>query len=362
MVRVFEIILFLLGLNQTCFCHPGCEQVVLKVKVASDLKGFLYITSQETSDIHIDTFSLDKNYLEIKDCIEGPKQYSCTVEANGFSIRNFLLFIEQDIPLELSLSNQNGTIVYNFSGSKTLTEWNLYEEKSAEIMQNINFRDSLELFDKKFIGAYPDSYVSGTIIALHASSWSADTISHYLNLLTPTARTYTYAIHAEKIRVRKKENSVGAPMRIFSAIDFKEQFFSSSMLQGKTILLEFWASWCEPCRKSFPELQKLIKKFQPLGLEVVGISEDMRSEAWLKAIETDSLHNWHHILSGLKEDIDSKGPEKRISHQFGVTVFPTRILVNNQGVIMGRWEGETELNMVELKEMIQRVFEGKQGR
>lgn len=362
MLKQFFIIITCLGFKLPANSNPVCKPVVLKVNVNPNLKGFLFVTTNEIDFVHIDTFSLDKSMIEIKDCINGPKQYACNVVSDDIPSLSFLLFIEPDIPLELSLYRNNDSISYSFSGSKTLSDWNFYEKISTEIMDKTNNRDSLELFEKSFIKDNHDSYVSGVLIALNSSSWCADTILHYLNMLTPLARTYTYATHAEKTMLRKKENSVGAPMRIFSAIDFKEEFFSSSMLQGKTTLLEFWASWCEPCRKSFPELQKLIKKFQPLGLEVVGISEDMRSDPWLKAIESDSLHNWHHILSGLKEDIDSKGPEKRISYQFGVTVFPTRILVNNQGVIMGRWEGEDERNTVELKEMLQRVFEGKYGR
>ncbi len=194
------------------------------------------------------------------------------------------------------------------------------------------------------------------IIALNSSSWCADTISHYLNMLTPLARTYTYASHAVKTMLRKKENSVGAKMRLFTAADNNGQPFYSTMLNGKPILLEFWASWCEPCRKSFPELQKIIGQYQPLGLVVVGISEDIKPEAWLKAIETDTLQNWNHILSGLKEDIETKGNPKRISYQFGVTSFPTRILINHKGYIIGRWEGETETNTRELNALLQKVF------
>ena len=351
------LILALLLISQV----PGksndiCKQVVLKVNIQPGLKGFLFVTTNEIEDLRIDTFSLDKNFFEIKDCIKGPKQYACTVEADGLPGLSILLFIEPDIPLELSLLRHNDTLSYVFSGSKTLNEWNLYENLSGKIMQKANYEDSLQLFHKAFIRQYRDSYVSGVLIALNSSTWGADTLLQYLNILTPLARTYTYANHAEKIMLRKKENSVGAKMKMFTASDNNGQPFYSTMLNGKPILLEFWASWCEPCRKSFPELQKIIRQYQPLGLEVVGISEDIKPDAWLKAIAKDSLQNWYHIISGLKEDVESKGPEKRISYQFGVTCFPTRILVNQKGYIIGRWEGETETNTRELNALFQSVF------
>jgi hypothetical protein len=92
-------------------------------------------------------------------------------------------------------------------------------------------------------------------------------------------------------------------------------------------------------------------------LEVVGISEDMHKEAWVKAIESDSLQNWHQILSGLKEDVESKGPEKKgISYRFGVTAFPTRILVDGNRTIIGRWEGESPENTGSLKALLAKEF------
>ncbi len=356
MLKKFFIFILCLGCILPAISNSPCKPVVLKVNVKHGLKGFLFVTTSEIDFIHIDTFSLDKNIIEIKDCINGPKQYACTVESDGLESLNILLFIEPDIPLELSLFRHNDTLSYAFSGSKTLNEWNLYETISSKIMQKNNYEDSLQVFQKKFIEEYRDSYVSGVLIALNASSWGADTISHYLNMLTPLARTYTYASHAEKTMLRKRENSVGAPMRLFAATDNHGQPFSSTMLDGKPILLEFWASWCEPCRKSFPELQKIVKQYQPMGLEVVGISEDMQPEAWLKAIEKDSLQNWHHILSGLKEDVEAKGGEKRISYRFGVTCFPTRILVDKNGIIIGRWEGESEINTTDFNGRLQKAF------
>jgi thiol-disulfide isomerase/thioredoxin len=356
MNKLFYGLIFILVFNQTCICMPRCQQVILKVNIQDGLKGFLFISTNQTTQLKIDTFSLDQRSIAITDCINGPKQYACTVEAEGFPILAFALFIEADIPLELSLISNNDTLLHSFSGSKTQIEWNLYEKIVNEIMQNTGNRDSIKIFDKEFIKEYRDSYVSGVIIALNSSLWSADTISYYLNLLTPKARTFTYASIAEQIMNRKGINSAGSTMQSFTAFDWQGKALSSDQFSGKIVLLEFWASWCEPCRKSFPALQKFIKPYQKLGLEVVGISEDIKPEAWLKAIETDSLQNWYHVLSGLKEDIETKKPEKRISYRFGVTVFPTRMLVNENGIIIGRWEGDSEENTSEMKALIAKTI------
>ncbi len=359
MIKLFHFLILILVLNQSCLGNTGCQQVELKVNIQNGLKGYLYVSTNELTTLRTDTFLLEQGEIKIKDCISGPKKYAFTIEAAGYSNLSFPLFMEAAIPLELKLNTKNDSLAYAFSGSKTQDEWNLYEESTGEIMHKTSNRDSMQLFEKKFIREYPDSYVSGVIIALNATSWSADTILQYLNMLSPKARTYAYAIYAKEILTRKSLNSVGSAMQSFTAIDWKGYGISSNQFTGKMLMFEFWASWCEPCRKSFPELQKIIRYYQPFGLEVLGISEDIRSEAWLKAIETDTLQNWHHILSGLKEDVESKGPEQRISYRFGVTVFPTRILINENGVIIGRWEGETEVNTTELKELLQKTFKVK---
>ena len=284
-----------------------------------------------------------------------PTFYNFSVKSSGRDDVDFGLFLEPNHQATLKISLQKDMVKYFFSGNQTQKE--LEDFTNLENIANAAKNPiDLENAHKAFIMANPDSYVSGWAIALNTSTWSPDTLAFYLSKLTPNARKYKYSRKSEEIYYRKKANSVGTPMRSFATTNHKEQTFSSEMLTGKTILLEFWASWCEPCRKSFPALQKIIRQYQPLGLEVVGISEDMQPEAWQKAIEKDSLQNWHHILSGLKEDVEAKGPEKRISYQFGVTAFPTRLLVDANGKIIGRWEGESPEHTKSLRAMLMKEF------
>jgi peroxiredoxin len=69
---------------------------------------------------------------------------------------------------------------------------------------------------------------------------------------------------------------------------------SLSSLQGQYVLLDFWASWCSPCRQENPNLVKAYKKYHDLGFEIYQVSLDRSRDAWIKAIEQDELP-WVHV-------------------------------------------------------------------
>jgi thiol-disulfide isomerase/thioredoxin len=99
-------------------------------------------------------------------------------------------------------------------------------------------------------------------------------------------------------------------------IDFKN-------LKGKYVLIDFWASWCVPCRRSFPRMREVYKKYKDDGFEIYNISIDEDKEAWLKAVKEES-NPWPQSLD--TKSISQKG--------FAVTSIPASFLVDPQGKIL----------------------------
>jgi peroxiredoxin len=118
-----------------------------------------------------------------------------------------------------------------------------------------------------------------------------------------------------------------------------------SSLKGKVVLIDFWASWCGPCRKNNPHLVKFYKKYHTKGLEIIGISIDQDADAWKKAVEKDKLL-WIQLN-------DNKGWSASSTNAYHVDAIPASFLIDKKGVIhsidfVGQ-ELETEVKLL-LKE------------
>ncbi|MEM1357505.1 MAG: TlpA disulfide reductase family protein [Bacteroidota bacterium] len=122
--------------------------------------------------------------------------------------------------------------------------------------------------------------------------------------------------------------TIGAEAPDFTGLDPEGQEISLSDLRGKVVLIDFWASWCGPCRKENPNVVKMYAKYKDQGFEILGVSLDNTKSRWLKAIEDDKL-TWLHVS-------DLKGWRSAFAQQYGVSSIPQTILLDKAGNILAR--------------------------
>ena len=103
---------------------------------------------------------------------------------------------------------------------------------------------------------------------------------------------------------------------------------SLSDLRGKVVLIDFWASWCGPCRRENPHVVKLYEKYKDQGFEILGVSLDSDKKRWIKAIDKDGLE-WKHVS-------DLKGWKNKAAQTYSVRSIPHTVLLDAEGNIIAR--------------------------
>ncbi|WP_288095455.1 TlpA disulfide reductase family protein [Hydrotalea sp.] len=117
------------------------------------------------------------------------------------------------------------------------------------------------------------------------------------------------------------------PAPDFTLADTSGKMVSLSSFKGKYVLVDFWASWCSPCRQENPNVVEAFNKYKDKNFTVLGVSLDNDKSAWLKAIHQDKL-TWTHVS-------DLKQWQSSVVDLYKITGIPFNVLVNPQGIIIG---------------------------
>lgn len=143
------------------------------------------------------------------------------------------------------------------------------------------------------------------------------------------------------------EGLIGKKAPDFTLKDINNKPFNLSSLRGKVVILNFWATWCPPCRAEMPSLNNLYREFRNKGLEVVAISTDRYSSIIKDYISKNPIDFTVLI------DTDNK-----VSRQFKVFSIPTTFLIDRNGIIIERYLGEENWASPEIKKKIKEALTG----
>lgn len=139
---------------------------------------------------------------------------------------------------------------------------------------------------------------------------------------------------APLIRERNASRSAeGVAAPGFTLRDIDGKMVSLDSLRGKTVLLDFWGSWCIPCLKSIPHLKEIYARYKDKGLEIVSIACNDTDEAWRAAVKRTGM-SWISLFNGEGADDAAKA--------YGIMAFPTMLIISPEGVILKRATGENE--------------------
>lgn len=192
----------------------------------------------------------------------------------------------------------------------------------------ILWRDSLVNRQAEFVASYPSSSVSLYVMKeLSRSDKSALSLDSLMRLIENTSiARYQSALEVRKMINSRLNIQVGSKAPDFVQLDTVGKPFALSVLKGKYVLLDFWASWCAPCRQENPNVLKVYNQYKNSNFTVLAVSIDVNKDQWIRAVLEDGLP-WKQV-SDLK-------PKNVASRLYGVTAIPMNFLIDPTGKIIG---------------------------
>ena len=199
-----------------------------------------------------------------------------------------------------------------------------------------------------YVKKYPSSALAANFLCMNTGRMTLEQLKEAYNKLDETAKQTSAGkeIAAEIATLDRVAPGNPAPEIAKNDLVTGKPFALSS-LKGKVVLLDFWASWCVPCRKSNPHVKALYEKYRKKGFDVVYVADnDSRPEEALKAIDQDGIRKYHHVLRGLKTLKDANGKmtgydkSEDVSEQYAIHFLPTKYLIDREGKIIGKVNDE----------------------
>jgi peroxiredoxin len=258
------------------------------------------------------------------------------------------------------LRHQKNKINDSLKNSNNDSDMILLEKKTKEIDNRWSqTKKSIDSIQIKFLLENPKSFLAIINLKRLESNEiiSLDSAKSIFNGLDSSLKVSSYGKNIIE-DIRKKENiRLGAQAPDFKATDLNQHIVTLSQFKGKSVvLLDFWASWCVPCRESLPHLSTSYNKYHPKGFEIIAVSIDESRKSWIEAVKQNKMGMWYNVL------IAEKWPNGQITNDdifqnYFNTAIPEQILIDKDGKIFYRHVGYSKESELSIDKLLQQIFD-----
>ena len=212
-------------------------------------------------------------------------------------------------------------------------------------------RSKLNDYELDFMNTNNDSYISTLILQRMLTQQeieleNAEKIyENFTDLIKKTNSSKSIKEGIDYLNESKKQSpTIGSIAPDFSGPDLNGNVVDFSDIKSKVIMVDFWASWCGPCRIENPHLVSLNKKYSNDEFQIVGVSLDRDKESWANAINDDGLENWIHVSH-------VKFWNEPIAKLYNITKMPTTFVLNSEKRIIAMDSKGSDLEKIIIKQL-----------
>lgn len=286
-------------------------------------------------------FFLENSKIDIKADTTGAEyyDYSAYGGGKGAQLKNYTVSGSTNEEQWKNFSNNPGLKRYD----PVMADLNKAYEKAASKEEKNRVKDQFDsvrnliMIDRKklidsFASANPTSPASVYAFfdyCKYNRDISLADMEALMSKFDGTAKSTVYYKGLMKSMDKKRSLQPGQFAPDFTLLKPDSSTFTLSSLRGKYVLLDFWASWCVPCRKAIPHWKELYAKYQPKGFEILGITNDSRWKDWFKALEEEKMP-WLQVA----DEFPLKNMPSRVGTMYMTPYLPCYILLDKEGKII----------------------------
>ncbi|MBR4088307.1 MAG: AhpC/TSA family protein [Bacteroidales bacterium] len=313
---------------------PVSDTVVL-VNGKATIKG-----ETNTPTNYTISFLKGKKRTTVKRFFLENEKYDINVDAEDLKTATVVTTAAVQTHIEAVNAKRNELYAANNIDSLLKVYGKLTKEEQEKVREAYNkCNEEVKAMDNAFIEANPTSvYALSTFASevgdlpvadLDAKVATFDTVAAYANNEILKEVKETVAL------IKSLQPGQKAPDFVQNDPDGKPVKFSDIYSKNKLTMVDFWASWCGPCRAFNPDLVKIYKKYHKKGFEILGVSHDRDYDAWVKGIKDDKL-TWPQVS-------DLKFWDNEVGRMYYVRYIPQNIFVDQNGIIVGRQIDKSEV-------------------